>query len=92
MKNIVVLFALTVFVFSGFSTFAQSLPYQKGMEPVSLTPDELFVLSNIPELQLPDAYKGANAPLLPISVDNSTQPYFRSITAQSGYELSLIHI
>ena len=86
MKKIIVLLALTIIVFSGFTVIAQNLPFQKGIEPVSLTPDELFVLSNIPELQLPDAYKGANAPLLPTSVDNSTQPYFRPITAQSGYE------
>jgi hypothetical protein len=65
---------------------AQDLPYQKGLEPVSLTSDELFVLSNVPELQLPESYKGADAPLLPVSVDNSLQPYFRPITWQSGYE------
>ncbi len=65
---------------------AQDLPAQQGLEPVSLTPDELFVLSNIPLLQLPEKYKGPNAPLLPQSVDNSTQPYFRPITYQSGYE------
>ncbi|MCX6304412.1 MAG: hypothetical protein NT040_05555 [Bacteroidetes bacterium] len=67
-------------------TFSQDLPYQKGLEPVSLKPDELFVLSNIPELQVPELYKGMDAPLLPFSLDNSTQPYFRPITYQSGYE------
>ncbi len=65
---------------------SQDLPYQKGLEPTSLTPDELFVLSNIPPLVIPDRYRGADAPLLPVSVDNSTQPYFRPITQQSGYE------
>jgi len=65
---------------------AQNLPALEGKEPVSLTPDELFVLSMVPELKLPEIYKGPNAPLLPVSVDNSTQPYFRSITWQSGYE------
>jgi len=65
---------------------AQDLPVNQGLEPVSLTPDELFVLSNIPILELPEKYKGPNAPLLPPSVDNSTQPYFRPITTQSGYE------
>ncbi len=86
MKNIIVLFSLTFLLFSGTGTFAQDLPYQKGLEPVSLTPDELFVLSNVPELEVPELYKGADAPLLPVSVDNSTQPYFRPITWQTGYE------
>ncbi len=86
MKNIVILFVISFIFLYGFHAFSQDLPYQKGIEPVSLTPDELFVLSNIPELVVPELYKGMNAPLLPISVDNSTQPYFRSITWQSGYE------
>jgi len=73
-------------ILTGISTLAQDLPYQKGLEPVSLTPDELFVLSNIPELQVPELYKGMSAPLLPTFIDNSTQPYFRPITWQSGYE------
>ena len=86
MLGVLIFFALLFIVFSGSRAVSQDLPYQKGLEPVSLSPDELFMLSNIPELQLPEAYKGINAPLLPTSIDNSTQPYFRSITAQSGYE------
>lgn len=66
--------------------FAQDAPALQGKEPVSLTPAELFVLSNVPELKLPDEYKGPSAPLLPSWIDNSTQPYFRPITWQSGYE------
>ncbi len=65
---------------------AQDAPWQQGLEPVSLTPEELFVLSNIPELKLPARYLGDDAPLLPFSVDNSQHPYFRPITQQSGYE------
>ena len=86
MKKITILLGLTLVIGLETHSFAQDLPWQKGIEPVSLTPDELFVLSNIPELKLPESYKGDNAPLLPVSVDNSTQPYFRSITSQSGYE------
>ncbi len=86
MKKISFLIGLSLVIGMGPRLFSQDLPYQKGLEPVSLTPDELFVLSNIPELKLPEAYKGDNAPLLPVSIDNSTQPYFRPITAQSGYE------
>lgn len=65
---------------------AQDLPYQLGLEPVPLTQDELFVLANVPLRELPEEYKGPNAPLLPSSIDNSTQPYFRPITSQTGYE------
>lgn len=68
------------------NNFSQDAPWQQGLEPIPLSHDELFVLENIPLLTLPDHYKGPNAPLLPISVDNSTQPYFRPITWQSGYE------
>ncbi|MCX6268917.1 MAG: hypothetical protein NTW16_16450 [Bacteroidetes bacterium] len=86
MKNILLLLTLPLIVFSGLRAYSQNLPYQMGLEPVSLTPDELFVLSNIPELPMPELYKGVNAPLLPSAVDNSLQPYFRPITWQSGYE------
>ncbi|MFH1160058.1 MAG: T9SS type A sorting domain-containing protein [bacterium] len=68
------------------SLWAQDPGSGSGYEPASLSPDELFVLANVPLLELPDAYKGANAPLLPFFIDNSSQPYFRPITSQSGYE------
>jgi hypothetical protein len=82
---------LRLFILLGFAALAatihgQDLPYQLGLEPAPLTPDELFVLANVPLIELPEAYKGPNAPLLPVSVDNSTQPYFRPITSQTGYE------
>ena len=86
MKTITLFLTLSFVFVSGVKTFSQDLPYQKGLEPVTLTADELFVLSNIPELKLPESYKGVNSPLLPVSVDNSMQPYFRPITSQSGYE------
>ncbi len=86
MKHSIILFALTIILFSGVHIFAQDLPAETMPEPKPLTPAELFVLSNIPLLELPDAYKGPDAPLLPVSVDNSTKKYFRSITNQSGYE------
>lgn len=84
MKQRYLLFILLLLTLPG--AFAQDYPAQMGKEPVSLTPAELFVLSNVPLLKLPDEYKGPNAPMLPQSVDNSTQPYFRPITWQSGYE------
>ena len=88
MKNIYSLFLLVSMAGLSFmgSAHAQELPAKQGLEPVALTPDEMFVLSSIPELPLPIKYLGPDAPLLPSSIDNSTQPYFRPITWQSGYE------
>ncbi|MCK9204247.1 MAG: T9SS type A sorting domain-containing protein [Bacteroidales bacterium] len=80
------LLALTVMVLSVLQLNAQDYPALEGKGPVSLTPQELFVLSNVPELKLPDAYKGPDAPLLPVFVDNSKEKFFRDITQQSGYE------
>ena len=81
------LFLVVIFLFCiATRAFTQDLPYQQGLVPAALTQDEQFVLSRVPELKLPDAYKGPNAPLLPYWIDNSTQPFFRPITSQSGYE------
>ena len=55
-------------------------------EPIALTPQQLFPLSTLPPLTVPEKYKGAGAPALPWWVDNSTQPYFRPITNQVGFE------
>ncbi|MBL7138314.1 MAG: hypothetical protein ISS17_06040 [Bacteroidales bacterium] len=80
----------TVLVFAGalFPGFlaGQDGPAVWGLEPEAITIPDQFILSNVPLLELPEAYKGANAPLLPTSIDNSTQPYFRPITTQSGFE------
>jgi len=83
MNKVLLFFVVILF---GYGALAQDLPFQKGIEPVALSPQELYVLSTVPELKLPESYKGPNAPLLPVSVDNSLQQYFRPITAQSGYE------
>jgi hypothetical protein len=81
------IFLLLVALLSGLpATRSQDLPSLNGREPESLRPEELFVLSSVPLLELPDTYKGSDAPLLPGSIDNSTQPYFRPITSQSGFE------
>lgn len=68
------------------SVKGQDSPASMGLEPEAISLADQYVLSHIPLLELPDAYKGPNAPLVPVSVDNSTQPFFRSITTQSGYE------
>jgi hypothetical protein len=69
--------------------FGASSLYSQQIHKVdypALTPDEQFRLSLVPPLEVPARYKGPDAPLLPYMVDNSTQPYFRAITTQSGYE------
>jgi hypothetical protein len=86
MKKWISFVAFLMLMTPGIHIYSQDAPYQQGLEPVSLTTDELFVLSNVPELKLPESYKGDAAPLLPYFVDNSITPYFRPITWQSGYE------
>jgi len=57
--------------------------------PVILKPistNDSIRLMNIPSIEVPAIYKSINSPILPVSVDNSIQPYFRPITWQSGYE------
>jgi hypothetical protein len=65
---------------------AQSGFEMPAKEPVALTPQQLYSLSAIPPLMVPEKYKGPDAPLLPNAIDNSTQPYFRPITSQYGLE------
>ena len=77
---------LSLFSFLPFFLFSQEGPAVQGLEPDAISLEEQYVLSRVPLLELPEAYKGPDAPLLPSWVDNSTQPYFRSITTQSGYE------
>jgi hypothetical protein len=42
-------------------------------------------LSGLPTLELPESYRGPNAPLLPAVLDNSDQPYMRPVFNQAGY-------
>ncbi|NQV01232.1 MAG: hypothetical protein HQ542_01180, partial [Bacteroidia bacterium] len=78
-------FVIANTAFTGYLA-GQDGPAAQGLEPEALTRQDQFILSNVPLLELPDSYKGPNAPLVPLSVDNSTQPYFRPITTQSGFE------
>jgi len=57
--------------------------YQR--EAKYIHPADSLVLINLPELKLPESYKGDKAPFLPIELDNSTLPYFRSIFSQDGW-------
>ena len=87
MKKIYILFPiLFVWLLSMNNLNSQPVSDISGAGQPALSPDQQIMLSNIPLLKLPDKYKGPNAPLLPVSIDNSTQPYFRPITSQTGYE------
>ncbi len=75
--------------------FSAAQKYDSGQDSLSFylksgiyTPlsyfDSIYITS-LPVLELPDSYKGNNAPLLPPSVDNSTQPFMRPVFNQAGY-------
>jgi len=65
---------------------AQVNSHSDNYVPKSLSFSDSILISNLPELEVPAFYKSANALILPTSVDNSTSPYFRPITWQTGYE------
>jgi hypothetical protein len=75
-----------LFLFTSLQVSAQADQKVPDIEPVALTPQQLYSLSSLPPLSVPEIYKGADAPLLPWWIDNSTQPYFRPITSQTGFE------
>ena len=47
--------------------------------------NDSILLVNLPQLQLPDKYKGDKAPMLEYSLDNSELPYFRPVFNQFGW-------
>jgi len=85
-KSILVFILITMFFSTWNFILAQPEKSVQGKEPVALTPQQLYSLSAIPPLTVPENYLGTNAPLIPYWIDNSTQPYFRPITSQSGFE------
>ncbi len=85
-KRLTTLTPVFLFLFSWMNLYSQDYPLPDGSALPSLSAQDQFLLSRIPELVLPDFYKGLKAITLPYMVDNSTQPYFRPITWQSGFE------
>ncbi|MCB2221121.1 MAG: T9SS type A sorting domain-containing protein [Bacteroidetes bacterium] len=77
MKKIcILLLILSSLQLLGQQTFSYDIP---------LLPSDSLVLSNYPELELPEAYKGPNAKSLPDVHDNSQFQYFRPIFNQYGW-------
>ena len=69
-----------------FLFFAMSFSMKAQVrEQWKITKADSIKFSEIPELKLPDKYKGDKAPLLPPSLDNSLLPYFRPIFQQVGW-------
>ena len=81
---------LLFFLLIGFYMQAQQLQpeqervfYNKSLEKISKI-DSVY-LCGLPQLPIPEKYTGPNAPLLPQSLDNSTQSCFRPPYNQAGY-------
>ena len=61
-----------------------ALYFKSGLY-VPLSYYDSVYIATLPVLELPESYKGTNAPLLPAMVDNSTQPFMRPVYNQAGY-------
>jgi len=90
MKKIVILFLgimLSLHLISQeviYQADSLSLMLKKGLyKPMS--PEDSVKLANLPELVLPEEYRGPNAPTLPPIVDNSQLIYMRPAFQQAGY-------
>ncbi len=81
------LFYLLIFILSGSGYMqAQNFSVKEYNKQWKLSKEDKQKLRNLPYLTLPESYKGANAPLLPVAVDNSTQFCWRPVFAQVDYE------
>lgn len=50
-----------------------------------IQPNDSIILVNLPQLSLPDHYKGTGKPALPASLNNSELPFMRPVFSQYGY-------
>ncbi|MEZ5198633.1 MAG: T9SS type A sorting domain-containing protein [Bacteroidales bacterium] len=74
-----------LFVFS-FANGQKEKPTQGSAELAPLSKYDSIMLVNLPKLTLPESYKGAGKPELPMMVDNSTQVFWRPVFAQVALE------
>ena len=74
------LFFLLLLVTTLQITAQENRQYEKYIHP-----NDSLLMINLPELTLPDSYKGPTAKDLPDYHDNSVQPYFRPIFNQWGW-------
>ncbi|MBN2175029.1 MAG: T9SS type A sorting domain-containing protein [Bacteroidales bacterium] len=58
---------------------------ERELFSTQISSTDSILLSNLPELKLPDSYKGTDAPLLPDFHDNSQLQFFRPILDQVGW-------
>ncbi len=82
------LLASLLFIISSFShSYSQKeIILQKYTELTPLSPKDSMNLANLPKLTMPSWLKGAQDPVLPTIVDNSTNIYWRPMYAQVGME------
>jgi hypothetical protein len=86
-----ILYLLSFVIFFQFQLFSQSDLININPDPNgepwwagklrTLTPEDHEFLNSLPKLKIPDNQQGKD---LPVSVDNSEQPYFRPIFSQEG--------
>jgi len=74
------LIAILIITFASHAQSQEFMPYQKNMNPA-----DSLLLINLPELNLPEAYKGKNAKDLPDTLNNSVLPFFRPVFTQNGW-------
>jgi hypothetical protein len=91
-------FILLLIFFLSISFFAKAQYQQPKQEKERLiynntlgvmSQKDSVYLCGLPELPVPDFYKGSKAPLLPYKLDDSTQAYFRPAYNQAGYSCGL---
>jgi len=74
------LVALLIFIFSAQVQSQEFMQYQKNMNP-----QDSMLLISLPELTLPESYKGEGAKDLPDTLNNSVLPFFRPVFSQNGW-------
>ena len=87
MRRILSFFMMAALIITSATVFSQEAKTPKQYDdPKPLTHYDSVGLMNLPKLTLPDSYKGPNAPLLPLVVDNTENQYWRPNYAQVGME------
>ncbi len=78
---------LVMLLLSSIYSVAQKNNLPNGAEYLTpISKKDSISLSGLPKLTMPEWLKGPNKPTLPTTVDNSEQPCWRPVFAQSGLE------
>ncbi|MCD4744674.1 MAG: T9SS type A sorting domain-containing protein [Bacteroidales bacterium] len=83
---ICLIFSPVIFKAQEVKIFDQSnIEHNKLFVSKSLSKQDSIKLSSMPEIKIPEKYKGVNAPKLPYKLNNAEKPYFRPIFAQTDW-------